>query len=55
MAIAAKDGAWVHSQRVVRMDCSKCGHVLTTERPYNNRELEKLMKDHIQSIHGGLK
>ena len=53
MSVPTKDGAWVSTKRVVRLDCTKCGTVTTTEWPLNEREEMELIRKHAQA-HGGI-
>ena len=50
-----KDGdAFIDAVRVARINCSKCGPVLTTRYPVNDRELEDLIRKHASEKHGGI-
>ena len=53
MSVATKDGPWLSITTVVRLDCSKCGTVLTTTRPQNEREQDTLIREHARE-HGGI-
>jgi hypothetical protein len=49
----AKDGASVSAERLVRINCSKCGTVSTGWIP-NDREIEEAMRKHIWEKHGNV-
>lgn len=53
MTVATKDGPWISAIAVTRIDCSKCGTVLTTRWPTNDREVYELIRMHAQT-HGGI-
>ena len=52
MSWAAKDGAWISATKVTRIECSKCGVVVVTKYPTNERETDDLMSEHLRQ-HGG--
>lgn len=54
MTWTTKEGAWISATDVTRIDCSKCGVVITTRYPTNDRECETLIREHAQK-HGGRK
>lgn len=55
MGAHTNDGdAFITATAVTRIDCSKCGVVLTTKYPTNDRETEDLIREHARK-HGGLR
>lgn len=52
MAVACKDGAWITLTQVTKVECTKCGVVVVTKYPTNDREDDELIREHLQK-HGG--
>ena len=53
MSEAAADGAWVSVTKVSRVECDKCGVVVVTRYPCNDREDEELVLKHMRDKHNG--
>jgi hypothetical protein len=49
MSYIAKDGASISATEVTRIDCSKCGQVLLSRWPMNDREAEDALREHVRS------
>ena len=53
MSYAAADGAWVSATQVVRIECDKCGVVLISRWPMNDREEHEACLQHMLDKHNG--
>lgn len=54
MSVHTKDGAWISTERVVRLSCSKCGQgLMTSMHPLNDREEQDMIREHAEE-HGGV-
>jgi len=53
MSYAAADGAWVSATHVVRIECDRCGLVLVSRWPMNDREEREACLDHMRGKHKG--
>ncbi len=53
MGAATREGPWLTVTKVSKLECSQCGEVKTTFWPQNDREDEKMLREHARE-HGGL-
>jgi len=53
MSYAAADGAWVSATHVVRIECDRCGLVLVSRWPMNDREEHEACLQHMRDKHKG--
>lgn len=52
MAIHCKDGAWLTTKKLTKLECSKCGDVSISQYPMNDREEDDMLREHANNVHG---